>query len=318
MDYYLYTVELPYSEIQISYRDINSKEQLILAKSNILLPLVDENLVEYSRILKKTILNCVENKNDFLKLNLIDYILFITKLRIISIGDTIELNFESLNSTESTTTIKIDLNMFMKSLYEASLEALKDNIILYKDLEVVLDWPNIQSEERFLSFNKTNSHIYILDTIYEYIKEIKIKNSNIILNGFETKQKEQLYESLPLSLKNKIQEKVFGAIKKLSEVNIFGIKRMDYINFSFYNKTHQYITRMLFSNDLRSIYQEYYILASKNINPEYVDKLSVPDRRVFCSFIQEENERKAEAQNQGYINSENSRDLASLMDEFGE
>ena len=95
MDSYLYTVDLPFSGVQITYRDISSKEQLILAKANIVLPALDDNHLEYSNVIRKTISKCVENKEDFNRLNLIDYILFLLKIRIISVGDQLELQFNT-------------------------------------------------------------------------------------------------------------------------------------------------------------------------------------------------------------------------------
>jgi hypothetical protein len=42
MDYFLYSVDMPFSGVKLNYREINSKEQLILAKSNVLLPSGEE------------------------------------------------------------------------------------------------------------------------------------------------------------------------------------------------------------------------------------------------------------------------------------
>ena len=94
---------------------------------------------------------------------------------------------------------------------------------------------------------------------------------------------------------------------------------MDYLKFSLYNKSHQHIIRLLFSESLRNIYQEYYILASKNINPSYVDNLTISERKVYSSFVEEELKAKNEARSSSNSNSnKNSVDLASLMSEFGE
>ena len=76
MEYFLYSVEMPFSNVELFYRDINSKEQLILAKTNLLFPIEEDNSKEYSRIVKKIVFNCVENKEDIYKLNIIDYFLY--------------------------------------------------------------------------------------------------------------------------------------------------------------------------------------------------------------------------------------------------
>lgn len=317
MDYFMYNVELPFSGVQLWYKDISSKQQLALAKLNILYPVTDENYPEYSKVIKKIILESVENKKDFYDIDLIDYVLFLTKLRIVSIGNNLELMFKnSEDSSEETTKLTLDLNYFMKSLYEISSEAIKNNILNFKDMEVEVSWPNVKSEEFFLSVEKDYSG-HVINSIPEYIKSIKIKNKKILTKDFTQKEKIDLYEKLPIKLKNLILDFVFKMIRTLSEKNLFGIDKMDYLKFNFYNKSHQHIIRLFFSENLRNIYQEYYVLAAKKINPSYVDNLSISERKVYCSFIQEE----LKAQNESSDNSVSdgtSTDLRALMDEFGE
>jgi len=317
MNYFIYNVELPFSGVQLWYKDINSKQQLMLAKLNILFPIEEESYVEYSKVIKKIILESIENKKDFSEVNLIDYILFLVKLRIISVGNNLELMFKNTeSSTEENTKITIDLNYFMKSLYETALEATKNNVLKSKDIEIEICWPSIKSEEYFLNPpEKYTDHI--IHSIPEYIKSIKIKDKRIFTKDFNQKEKNNLYEKLPISLKNLILDYVLKMIKILSEKNLFGLKKMDYLRFNFYNKSHQHIIRLLFSENLRNIYQEYYILASKKINPSYVDGLSISERKVYCSFIQEEIKARNEA-NDSLDSNKNSTDLKSLMDEFGE
>lgn len=315
----MYNVELPLSNNQLFYKELTSKQQLTLAKADIMFPIENEDSSDYSKIVKEVISNCIENKEDFYKLNVIEYLLFLTKLRIVSIGNTLELSFQnSEDSSEMAIKITIDLNVFMKLLYEAAEESLKNNIIKFKDIEVKLDWPSIKSEKYFLK-NKEDLVDYISSTIPEYIKYIKTKNKKILFENFLHLEKIKLYENLPIKIKDSIQEAVVEMTKKMSEKNLFAIKKMDYLKFSLYNKSHQHIIRLLFSESLRNIYQEYYILASKNINPSYVDNLTISERKVYSSFVEEELKAKNEARSSSNSNSnKNSVDLASLMSEFGE
>jgi hypothetical protein len=319
VEYFLYSSDLPFSGIQLSYREINSKEQLILAKTNILFPMSEENSLDYARICKKVISNCVENKEEFYKLNLLDYILFLTKLRIISIGPELDLQMKSdEDSTENTIKISIDLNVFMKNLYQAATEAMSNNFIESNGIKIILNWPSIKSERSLLKKNDKTELEHILSTIPEYIKTIIINDNTIDLLDFNTEEKIEIYEKLPISLRTQVQMAVIECIKKLSEKNMFDIPMMEFLKFSFYNKTHQEIIRLLFSNDLRNIYQEYYVLASKKINPEYVDKLSIPERRVFCSFIEEEIKAREENNKTGdeMPISDGQTGLQDLIDEF--
>jgi hypothetical protein len=319
VEYFLYTAEMPFSKTQLSYREINSKEQLILAKTNILFSIEDDGCLEYSRICRNIIKNCIENKKDFNKINLIEYILFLTKLRIICLGSDLELQMKSdENSTESMVKFSIDLNVFMNNLYEIALESMKDNVIEDKNIKIVLDWPNVNSEHNLLDRNSKKELEHILSTVPDYIKNVIINDNTIDLSEYTINERVEIYEKLPISLRTQIQTLVIESIKKLSEKNVFNINRLDFFRFNFYNKAHQEFIRLLFSNDLRNIYQEYYVLASKKINPEYVDKLSIPERRVFCSFIEEEIKAREESNksNDGVPMGNGEMGLQDLIDEF--
>jgi hypothetical protein len=321
MDYYLYNVDMPFSGIQLSYRELNSKDQLTLARINALLPFEDENFLEYSRILNKIISNCVENKEDIKKLNFIDFILFLTKLRIVSIGSEFNLSFKNdEDSTEKETKYSMDLNFFMKNLYDFSLKKISENIIDHKNIKIKLDYPNINSEKIFFTKNDNNDYDHILYTITEFIKEIHINGKKIEFSNFDLKQKNEIYQKLPITIKNIVEEKIINILKDFSDTNFFGIEKMNYFNFNFYNKKHQEFFRFILSGNLREIYQDYYVLASKQINPFYVDNLAISERKVFISFVKEE--MKAMEDNNKSMdmpsNDENTTDLSNLMAEFGE
>lgn len=317
MEYYIYSVELPFSGIEIFYRELNTKEQLTLAKSNTFLPSGQEFDADYAKLLQKIISNCVENKEDFYKLSIIDYILFITKLRIITLGANLDVHFENKsNPSDLKSKITLDLNVFMKFLYEAASEALDNNELESGKIKIKLGWPNVKSEGIFLSDNKEESVEKILTTLPEYIKTIHINDDNIInLDNFNTKQKKEIYERMPVSLRTNIQIKVLNSIKVLASKNLFNIPKMEYFKLNFYNKSYLDLVRLFFSGELKSIYNDYYILASKNINPEYVDNMSITDRKVFCSFIDEEIKTKTHNSTNIPVNGDSTQ-LQDLIDEF--
>ncbi len=181
-----------------------------------------------------------------------------------------------------------------------------------------MDWPNVNSEHNLLDRNSKKELEHILSTVPDYIKNVIINDNTIDLSEYTINERIEIYEKLPISLRTQIQTLVIDSIKKLSEKNVFNINRLDFFRFNFYNKAHQEFIRLLFSNDLRNIYQEYYVLASKKINPEYVDKLSIPERRVFCSFIEEEIKAREESNksNDGIPMGNGEMGLQDLIDEF--
>ena len=312
---YLYNVTLPFSNSEIYYRELSSKDQLNLSKINVLFPSNEDktNTLDYIKLLKNIISNCIENTDVFSDLNIIEYVLFITKLRIVSIGNELilTLNVDKEDKKEDVK-ITIDLNFFMKCLYDTFMEALQDNILIYKNISVELDWPKLKYERELL---KAKNNSEVLDSIMFFIKTIKTNDDKVIeFSNFEINNIKEIYNKLPLSLKNLIENKVIKMINHLSNKNLFGIKWMDGFSFNFYNSSYDRFMRYMFSGNLRNIYQEYYILASRNINPLYVDTLSIADRTVYCSFVEEE--MKAREENNNNDDSGNITDLQKLINEF--
>jgi len=114
MEFYNYSVDLPYTNTKLYYREINTQEQILLAKANISI----ESLYDYYQFIIDIILKTIKNKEDLYKLNIIEYVLFLVKLRIISIGPTMDFFLKSESKTK--TKIQIDLRKYMMNLYNAS------------------------------------------------------------------------------------------------------------------------------------------------------------------------------------------------------
>ncbi len=92
MSYYLYSVNLPFSNKEILYREITSKEQIMLCKADGTLPANTSFAKDYTRIFFELISNCVKDPLLLEDINLIDYIILISKIRIASLGNELELN----------------------------------------------------------------------------------------------------------------------------------------------------------------------------------------------------------------------------------
>jgi hypothetical protein len=296
MDFYLYSVEMPFTGVKLFYRELNSREQIYISKANVTLPLEPEFLEDYGRVLLDIVLNCVKNKEDFYKINLIEYVLFLCKLRIASIGEEIELmvsqeEAEEDEPSEKKQNIKLTLNLstFMLQLYEIGKACFLDNVIETNDMEVYINWPNIKCENYFLSSKST---LFVLDSLPLYIEKIKIKDKIISLDSYELNQRNEIYDRFSVKLQNKIKEKILNAIKQFTEFKIFKGELSNYISFNFYNISYQNILRLLFSDNLKSIYQEYYVLASRNIPPNYIDSLTIGERKVYYSFLEKQMEQE--------------------------
>lgn len=326
MKHYLHNVELPFSKKQLRYREISSLEQLSLAKANVLLPREPEYTNEYATVLTEILSNCLKNTEKLYELNIIEYIMFLTKLRIVSVGSELELELEPEKTEEEIVKkvkLTINLNDFLMQLYKISSKVLIENFIKIENFEIELDWPNLKSQNYFLNLTKDNKNLdNILNSLCEYVKKITIHDQCIELINFTHEEKLKIYEKLPVKIQNKLQTQILKMVKDISEEPLFNLPKLEGWKFNFYDANYLEILRLFFSFNLRNIYQEYYILASKKINPEFVNQLTISERKTFMSFVEEEikanKEQSGETQSDSFGPPEygTSTDLQNLMREF--
>jgi hypothetical protein len=328
VDYYNYNTELPFSNKKIKFREITTKEQLILAKANLSFPNTIENHKDFNDFVFKTIKNCIETQENFENINIIDYILFLTKLRIISIGSIMEFVSESKNSEVKSVKTTLDLNLFLKNLYYGALKSLKNNIFKENDVEVKISWPNVNSIKIFQEvLNKEASEYDIfLETFQEFVEYIKIKDKKIVLNNFSKEQKLKILEKISSSLMKKIQDSIVFIIKTMNETDLWGVSSFNQYTFNIYNLSFVNFIRLFFAYDVKTIYQDIYYMAAESLPPEYVLSLSPAERKVHSSIIIEARKRKEGEQtpdlnriNQNYTSkSKVSKDVQDLALEFGQ
>lgn len=289
---------MPISGLVINYRELSSKEQLILSKANILLPLDKENVENYSRHLKKILENCVENKLDFNKLNIIEYLLFAIKLRTTSLGEVLILQTqEEIDEEVVTVKFNIELPKLIYSIFSKCRDLFSQKYILEDNINVHLDWPNHNDEINFYKLQNLQEFELLRDSTVLFINHIDLYGKIISFSDFSLKQKMELFDRLPAKIRLKIQSEVLNNIKKFSELDFIESSKKEYLKINFYNWSFQNFLRLMFSDNLKNIYQQYYLLASKKISLDYVDNLTVAERNVYFSFIEEEYESRKQSQN---------------------
>jgi hypothetical protein len=62
VNFYNYSVDLPFTKNKIAFREYNTKEQLFLSKANFTHSNDKESLYDYFLFVKKVIENCLEDK----------------------------------------------------------------------------------------------------------------------------------------------------------------------------------------------------------------------------------------------------------------
>jgi len=323
VSFYNYSVDLPFTGNKIIFREINTQEQLFLAKANFTHSNNKESLYDYFLFVKKIIENCIENKEVLNNINIIEYVLFLVKLRIVSIGSKIELLLNKQSNTK--TKIHIELKNYILKLYQASkfLEQDENSFIYHKNIKVKLNWPLLSSLETFSNMvidNKSQYEIFN-ESIQEYVEYIEIKNKKIILKEFDFKQKTNLIDNLNLKIKNQIQEKVIEGLKILFESEIFDVGDFKTHKFNFYNLSFVEHLKIFFSYDIKSLYQEIYLLAGYHLQPNYVLNISPSERKLYFTIIeQQKKSQEKSSSNVDFLpdNTNISSDVKNLAAEFGD
>ena len=286
MSLYLYSLDLPFTGVKLFYRELTALEHLQLSKAHFMIPQEDDYLADYGRVLQEIVLECIKNKEDFARINLVEYVLFLIKLRIISIGDEIDLQFKSSKENEEKIKITINLQEFAQNLFKLTNSILNKEVLETEEMIITLSWPLVSSEKVFLQKQEK----IILDSVLEFIDTIKIKDKELNFRLFDPKEKIILFDKVPAKIQNKIQEKVLTYVNRLSEESVFNKKVSEYLSFNFYNFSYQNILRLFFTENLKNLYMEYYLLSSKNLFISDVNNLTVAEKNTYISFIKDENE----------------------------
>jgi hypothetical protein len=253
-----------------------------------------ESLYDYSQFIFDVILNCIKNKEDFYNINIIEYVLFLVKLRTISIGPTIDFLLKTQDDSKTKTKIQIDLRKYLVNLYNASNYFENDSVIVENNLEIKINWPNIKSISTFndICLSDQTQYEMLNDSLCEYVEYIKIDKDKLILNDMIQKEKIKLFDKLPLRLKDKLQQKIIDGSKILSEYNLFQVSFFDDYKFNFYNLNFIEHIKMFFSYDLKSLYQEIYFLSSYKLSTDYILSISQSERKIYMSIIEDQNKKK--------------------------
>lgn len=325
MENFLYKVQLPFSGVSLSFKELSTKNQLDVEKLNLFYPQKIDYYLEYHNNFLKIIESCVENVEDLHSIDIIDYLLFCLKLRVISIGNDLELQVKSETEEDKYIKLKIDLQMLIQNLLTSSEQSLTERELFWEDknLKVTFGWPNIKSIQKFynLYFSDIAFEEKVLETIPEFVKEVQIKDNIIDFNVLDEAEKEKILYLFPASVKNQIQDAILKNIKQFSSFDLFQISYFKNQKFNFFNLIYIEIIKLVFTQNLKRIYEEIFLLSNYHLNSDYVLNMSPSERKIYLSFIEAQRKSQTPPENQP-INvptpAGNARSVEDLAVEFGD
>lgn len=320
---FLYKIILPFSKKQISFKELNTQNQLDIEKINLYYPSNLEYYLEFNNGFLNILETCIENFEDFLKVDIFDYLLFCLKLRTISFGDRLELNIKSEDPSVKNKKINIDLQFLLKNILVAAEESLihKTIEIEEKNLKIELSWPTLKSIKNFHNsyFSNLSFEEKVLNLIPEFVSNVHIENTHINFKELDLNQKEDIFNTFPASLKTKIQNCILENIKKLNDFDLFQISYFEDQKFNFFNLMYIDLIKLIFSQNPKRIYEEIYILSNFNMSSEYVLSMSPSERKIYISFIEAQRKSQEPPEQQSNVNiPQHSQSLQDLAVEFGD
>lgn len=318
---YLYSLDFPSYTKNLYFRDITTKEQIDLEKINIYYPQDIDFYLNYYESLFKIINNCVDNSNNAIKnLNIIEFLLLAIKIRTVSIGNLLEFNVDSGNEEIKNAKIKIDLNETIANILAICTKSLEIKEVEEKNIKVSIDWPNINSIEFFyhLYFSQLSNEERIFESLPDYVKTITIENEEINLSKFNHNQKEEIYNKLPASIQKKVEQGIIKNMNNLMNCDIFNIPHLKNEKLNFYNLSFIRLLRMFFTQNTRRLYEEVYILSNFNLNTNYVLNLTPIERKLYLSFIEQQQKSNQPQQPEQQNFGKPSSAVDDLAVEFGD
>lgn len=269
MENYFYFLEFPNSKKIINFREITTEEQLAIGKANYTF---DSDLSGYYDFIYNIFRNCVSNKDVYDELNILEFLMFLLKIRTISVGKEFSVK---TRIDEDVVSINIDLFKLLKNTVSV-LDVVKPKIFQDSNTKMEIWYP---LASKFSEYFKNQNYYLFLDKIQIGKKFYTLKDNN---------EKFEVFKKLPAKYTTFLLSKVYDFIKENSEINIFQIDKLKNLKIDFYNRAIPIfeIVRLINVYDIKNIHQEIYQLSK--LNPFYVRSITPSERKIYISMLIEE------------------------------
>lgn len=285
MECYPYALQFPFSKTTLNFREINCAEQSLLCKINDTLPPTHEYRGDYLNVLIEILQKVIKDKESIYGLDLIEFLMFVIRLRTVSIGSFIEFSI----GDEKKKNIKFDLYTLLKNVYNAGCIINDKENINTEDVEIKLKWPDLYGEYHFLETYHENDTVKFLSTMCQFVDYIKIKDQSFNFKFLKNTQRIELFELLPLSVKNLIQTDVIFLLQKLREQPLFELEEFENYKLEFYNFTIQDIIRFIFANNENSLIAENVFLLNKGFTIGDINLMPPITKQNYINYFIEQN-----------------------------
>ena len=299
------------NRIEVFGKDVQIKELLLKDYRTILKCLFGDtpnvkNLFENIDIImeKYSSLNLYEIE----ELDFIDYLIILAKIRNISLSGVLKLRMED---DGKIATLNLSLSDVIQTFYDIKRDFRKSEKNTFGKYEIVYRLPTLselascQYDDRF----ELDATIFI-DEIYHNSENICAIQKNLPISD-----RNELFNKLPAKYSLKIVKDIKVMDDKLKKINLINLLNHPDIGekcnlpFDFNIRNITFLIKMLFSDDLMSMYESFYTMSEK-MSPEYLDNCTPGEFGLFIKIY----ESKLKQQNSNPQNVNNIE--PSPMDNF--
>ena len=293
MECYPYALQFPFSRTVLNFRELNCLEQSMLCKINNTLPSTPDYRSDYLDALLEIILPVLKNKESVYNLDVVEFLMFIIRLRAVSVGSFVEF---SVGEEDKKKKIKFDLYNLLKNIYNIGQSLHEVELIKNEDVEVKIKWPDLYGEKHFLNIQSENTVEKFLSTMCQFVEYVKIKDQIFNFKPYKTQERQELFDLLPVSVKNIIQTNIVSLLQKISEQPLFELLEFENYKFEFYNSTIQDIVRFVFANNENNLISENVFLLNKGFTLNDINNISPILKQNYINYFLEQNNKNEEVQ----------------------
>lgn len=274
-------VYIPSQKEKWKVKPYNTFHQKEICKS-----LYEEDDSLFIDIINTILQDCIHPSHNFYNLSLVDKILLLLKIRCVAAGSNVE--FESETADKKKYTLDYNFYDIYIKINNLAVDIVPLNISL-NNFEIECYIPSLSYEDNINNIFKNKENVSYEDIMIYFIKYIKINSTIYHLNDIQKEIQNQIINSLPVNIIEKIFKYIQDTIAKFNTINIYSVFD-NKVPFTFLGNTYTDYCKFAVKDNLHSIYQTIFILNKyAHMSSDYIEKLTPIERDIYIANLRKEN-----------------------------
>lgn len=278
----MYSLEIPICSLkeQWKFKPLTTSLQKDLCKS-----FFEDNSAEFFiNYINEILKECTHPSHNIYRLNIIDKLIILMKIRCVSVGSTTEFEAEKENKKAKITYSFADI---LVELYNIASQQ-ETLIININNISIRCCVPGVDREVDLLNTSIKETITYE-DILPYFISDIVVQGKSIEFKSLPYSAQLRIINGLPISIVKYIHEYMLKIIEAYSKVILYNFNNTE-VRFNFLGTLYTDFIKFLFRENMYKIYQEIYILSKHiNMDAEYIEKITPLEREMYISFFKQEN-----------------------------